>query len=288
MSLASAPAYALAAALLSALATIFIRHGLRGSDPYVGVWINLMVGTVGLWIAVAATGGIGHPTATGVLLFLLAGLIGTVGGRVFRFVSIEKVGPSISAALTNLHPLVAATLAILLLGDPVTVPILAGTAVIVVGTALLSFGGPQRGFRARYLWLPLGSAFCFGIVAILRKVGLGHVGVVMGSAINVTTAMVAFSAFVLASRRGGTMTCDRRSLGWFVAAGVTENLSVFLNVVALGLATVSVVSPLVGSSPIFVLFLSFLFLRDVELLSTRIVIGTLLTVVGVVLITLFR
>ena len=31
---------ALAAALLSAVATIFARQGLRGSDPYTGAWVN--------------------------------------------------------------------------------------------------------------------------------------------------------------------------------------------------------------------------------------------------------
>ncbi len=111
---------ALVAAFSSAGATIFIRQGLRGSTPFAGFWINLAVGTVGLWAAVLATGGIGRVSATGFALFALAGLIGTVGGRLLRFVSIEKVGASISAALTNLNPLISSGLAILLLGERVT------------------------------------------------------------------------------------------------------------------------------------------------------------------------
>ena len=54
---------------------------------------------------------------------------------------------------------------------------------------------------------------------------------------------------------------------------------------ALGLGTVSVVTPLYGASPIFVLLLSFFFLRGVEALSGRVVAGTLLIVLGVYLIT---
>ena len=253
------------------------------------MWINVAVGTFGLWTAVVATGGFGRPTVTGIVLFALAGLIGTVGGRIFRFVSIEKVGPSISAALTNLHPLVATALAILLLGEHVTLPVVAGTMIIVLGTVLLSLGNQGRtGFKTWHLALPLGSAVCFGTVAILRKLGLGHVGVIVGSAINVTTAFVAYTAFMIAAGRGRAMIGDRSGFGWFLAAGVAENSSVFLNVVALGLGTVSVVSPLVGSSPIFVLLLSFLYLRGAEVLTARIIVGTLLTVVGVVLITISR
>jgi hypothetical protein len=52
---------AFASALLTAAATILIRVGLQRHGPYTGFWINLVVGTVGLWLAVALTGGPGHP-----------------------------------------------------------------------------------------------------------------------------------------------------------------------------------------------------------------------------------
>ena len=276
---------ALAAAVSSAGATIFIRQGLRRDNPFTGFWINLVVGTVGLWTAVLLTGGVGRLSVAGFALFALAGLVGTVGGRLLRFISIERVGASISAALTNLNPLFASGLAILLLGERVTAPIVAGTAVIVAGTILLSIGGRRFGVRPRQLALPVLSAACFGVVAVLRKVGLSQMGAVVGSAINVTTALVAFTAFLLASRNRDAMTCRGRSLAHFVAAGVAENTAVFLNVVALSLGTVSVVAPLYGTAPIFVLLLSFFFLRGVEALSGRVVLGTLLIVLGVYLIT---
>ena len=75
------------------------------------------------------------------------------------------------------------------------------------------------------------------------------------------------------------------SLAHFMAAGLTENVGVFMNVVALGMGTVSVVTPLYGTAPIFVLFLAPLFLRDVERVRARVVGGTLLIVLGVYLIT---
>ena len=278
---------ALVAAFSSAGATIFIRQGLRGSSPFAGFWINLAVGTVGLWAAVLATGGVGRVSAAGLALFGLAGLVGTVGGRLLRFVSIEKIGVSISAALTNLNPLISSGLAILVLGERVTASIVTGTVVIVLGTVLLSAGGRRVGVRPAQLALPLLSAACFGVVAILRKVGLSQMGAVPGSAVNVSTALVAFTAFLLVSGNRDALTCRGRSLAHFIAAGIAENAGVFLNVVALGLGTVSVVAPLYGSAPIFVLLLSFFFLRGVEILNGRVVMGTLLIVLGVYLITAF-
>jgi uncharacterized membrane protein len=250
--------------------------------------MNLVVGTAGVWIAVAATGGFGRPSLAGIALFAFSGLIGTVAGRLLRFISIETVGASISAAMINLSPLVSSGLAILFLGERVTAPVLLGTCVIVAGTTLLSAGRRGRGVRLRHLVLPAFSAACFGVVAVLRKVGLSDIAPIPGFAVNVTAALVAFTAFLFATRQTDAMACRGRSLVYFVAAGVAENASVFLVVLGLSVGTVSVVAPLSSVSPIFVLVLSALFLRGVEILDRRIVAGTLLTVAGVYLITALR
>src|SRR3989442_7009346 len=95
---------ALAGALCSAAATIFIRQGLRGGDPYTGFWINVVVGTASLWAVVIVTGGPGHVSVKGALFFVLPGLIGTVGGRLLRFVAIQKVCGPINGPPLNLNP----------------------------------------------------------------------------------------------------------------------------------------------------------------------------------------
>jgi uncharacterized membrane protein len=279
------PILALGAALFSASATILIRQGLRRSDPYTGFWINLIVGVAGLWIAVFATGGMGAVSTRGLLIFALAGLIGTVGGRLLRFLAIEKVGASVSAAVGNLQPMIASGLAILFLGEHVTLPILTGTIVIVIGTVLLSTSGGRAGFRASHIALPLMSAACFGVVQILRKAGLAHMGPVVGTAFNLTTALIAFSAVMLAVGHRGILACRGRTLAYFIAAGVTENAGVFITIIALSLGTVSVVTPLTAATPIFVLLLSPFFLRGLEILNARVVAGTLLIVIGVAVIT---
>jgi DME family drug/metabolite transporter len=156
----SVPALALISALLSAIATILIRQGLVGHSAYTGFWINLAVGTVCLWLGVLFTGGLGSPTPQALLLFVAAGLIGTVAGRLLRFISIEIVGASITAGFMNVTPLVSSGLAIALLGEELTGPIVAGTLVIVLGSMLLSSGGQRLGLRPVQLLLPALSAAC--------------------------------------------------------------------------------------------------------------------------------
>ena len=263
------PVLALVSAVLSAGATIFIRQGLRTSGSFTGFWINVLVGMITLWVAVAVTGGPGPVSAKALGYFVLAGLVGTVAGRLFRFVAIERVGASVAAAVINLNPMIATILAILLLGERVTMPIVVGTLVIMFGTVLLSLSGGRVGFAPRLLWLPILSATCFPII---------------GTALNVTTAAVAFGSFMLATGQRDALVVRGRPLAYFAAAGLMENTAVFLNIVALGMGTVSVVTPLYGSSPIFVLLFSFFFLRGVEVLTVRVVAGTLLIVLGIYLI----
>jgi drug/metabolite transporter, DME family len=279
------PALALASAALSAASTILVRRGYERYGVYTAMWINVAVGTVCVWLAVALTGGVGAPSPAGIAYFALAGLIGTVAGRLLRFMSIETVGASITAALVNLSPLVSTVLAIVFLGERVTATILIGTLVIILGTTLLSSSGRGFSVHPRKLVLPLLSAACFGVVAVLRKVGLGGMAPLPGFAINVTAAFVAFTAFLVASRQTGVMACRGRSLLYFAAAGVAENVGVLMIVLALSLGTVSVVAPLSSVSPIFVLVLSFFFLRGLEILTVRIVLGTLMIVAGVWLLT---
>ena len=276
---------ALAGAIASAGASILIRQGLRGGTTYGGFWVNLAVGTACLWVILVLRGPLEPLRAEGLAYFAAAGLVGTVAGRLLRFLAIEKVGASVTSALNNLFPFISSGLAILLLGEEVTTAIVVGTLVIVAGTVLLSLTGQEMGFRTAHLALPILSATCFGVVAILRKLGLGTMSPVSGFAVNVTTALIAFSLFLVLSGNLRALAATPRSLAYFVAAGLAENLGVFLILVALSQGSVSVVAPLTGTAPIFVLAMSPFFLRGLERPGLRVIAGTALIVLGVYLIT---
>jgi len=240
---------------------------------------------VGLWVATFLLVPVADFQARALPFFIASGLLGTVAGRFLRFVSIDQVGAPVAAAINNLNPFISTGLAILLLGEQVTLPILAGTCVIVLGTIVLSLSGKYVGFRPSALCYPFLSAFCFGSVAIIRKLGLSHAHPVFAFAVNVTAAFIVFTAYLLASGKLSTLRCDRLSLRYFLLAGVTENAGVLLGLIALGLGQVSVVTPLSGTAPLFVLLLSYMYLQGVECLTGQIVAGTVLIVLGVFFLT---
>jgi uncharacterized membrane protein len=276
---------ALSSAMCAALATMLIQRGLRQSNFYAGAWINVVVGAIAAWSATLLLVPWQAYTWRAVPYFVFSGVVGTAGGRLFRVLAIQKVGAPVAAAINNLAPLVATGLAILLLGEHVTPPILGGTLVIVAGTILLSLSGRYVGFRVRDLAYPFIAASCFGTVAIVRKLGLSTAGPLFDAAINVTAALVASTAFVAASGNLGSLRCDRRSLLYFIAGGIAENSGVFLVLLALGFGEVSVVIPLAGTAPLFVLLIAYFLPSEGARLNWRVVAGAVLIVLGVVLLT---
>jgi transporter family protein len=279
--LATPHVMALSSALCTASATILIQRGLRGSSFYAGAWINVVVGTIAAWSAAVWLVPVEEFTWRAVPYFALSGLIGTTGGRLFRILAIEKVGAPVASAVNNMTPLVASVLAILLLGERVTLPIVGGTLVIVAGTVLLSLSGRYTGFRVRHLAYPFIAASCFGTVQILRKLGLASAGPLLGATINVTAALIAVTAFVAASGNLGSLRCSRRSLLYFIGGGIAENGGVFLLLLALGFGDVSVVIPLAGTAPLFVLGLAYVIPSERSKLGWRIIAGVALIVLGV-------
>ncbi|HKZ04272.1 MAG TPA: EamA family transporter [Methylomirabilota bacterium] len=276
---------ALGSALFSAAASLLIQQGLRRSNFYAAFWINVAVGVVGLWSAVLLL----IPPATWnwrtAHYFLASGLIGTAGGRLFRVLAIDKVGAPVATSILNMTPLFATVFAVAILGERVTLPIMAGTLVIVAGTVLLSLSGKYVGFPPRHLIYPLLGASCFGAVQVIRKLGLSPTGPVFDAAINTSAGLIAATAFVLATGNWGALRCDRRSLLYLIGGGVAENTGVFLLIVALGFGDVSVVTPLIGTAPLFVLALTSVLPGARRPMGWRVVTGSVLVVLGVFLLT---
>lgn len=81
---------------------------------------------------------------------------------------------------------------------------------------------------------------------------------------------------------------DRRAMGPFLIAGTFETAGILLVIVALSVGHVVVVSPIVASSPLWIVLRSWLFLRDIERLTLREILGAVCVVARTVAISIVR
>jgi len=80
----------------------------------------------------------------------------------------------------------------------------------------------------------------------------------------------------------------RQALWPFLIAGSFETLGILLVIVALSAGQVVVVSPIVATSPLWILLGTWLFLRGIEALTLRTVLGAVCVVSGTIAISLVR
>ena len=78
---------------------------------------------------------------------------------------------------------------------------------------------------------------------------------------------------------------SREGFMFYFCAALIATLAQVANFIALGRGQLSVIIPLLNTTPLFTVSFSAVFLRNVETVNLRVVLGAVLMVAGVVLIT---
>jgi len=274
------------AAFCFAASMILINRGVLALDYFRGLLINLGVNALFLLFYVVLFVGRIDLWAPANLIFVLVGIFVPGVARYFMFKGMERLGASITSCLTNATPLFATVFAISFLQERPTVTNLLGTLSIVSGIIALSWQGANKTWRTSDLLFPLTAAFLFAARDNLVRFGLLHIdSPIVGAAIAATTSFVTMSAIYIAFEKKQPLgTSAPRGVVLFAVAGFMNFLSYVFAYTALSMERVSLISPLVNGSSLFILPLSALFLKDVEQLTPRKIGAVLLVIVGVFLI----
>ena len=279
---------ALGAALSYAISGISAKRGLRYSTPITVTLVSVAIHAVTLWIGLLVFRGIPEVSSWVLFLFLLSGLLQPLL-RFLTYAGIHLVGAAAGTTLRGSHPLFSTSLAIFFLGEPVSLAVIAGTTLIVAGVTLISWQADQRAasFRWRHLAYPLGAAVLAGVSHPLRRytLSLANEPLYLAAVIGIVALPWLASATLLPGQKQKPVW-DRRAVGPFLLAGTFETLGILLVILALSVGHVVVVSPIVATSPLWIVLGAWLFLRDVEKLNWRTVAGAMAVVSGTVAISL--
>ena len=275
-------------AICYAAALVSSRRGLQYSTPDTVTLVSILVQNITLWSAVFFTGGIPRVSWTAVGIFCIVGTF-QMGVRLLAYTGVLKIGASRSSALQSISPLISATLAIAILKEPATSPIIGGTFLVVCGVMLVSWKAERElpSFRWWHLLLPIGAACLTGMNHPLRRYAFSLSNEpFFFSAFMGLVSLVGFSIYRLVSPRRQTLEWNRSGLWPFFWTGVFETFSILLIMTSLSLGRVVVVAPIASTYPVWALIGAKLFLRNVEKITVKTMLGILSVVAGTVAILL--
>ena len=280
-------------ALLSALLFGAMSVGLRiGLGRYPDVELATVATIAGALVVVLVAAAVEAPFrgvhAGAAWPFLLAGLLQPGVGQLFVTKGIELAGASRSSVVFGMAPLISVTIALLVLGEPASAPLIVGAVLIVGGGVELA---RERAKPEHVRRFGLVLAFVATVLFATRDNLLRHlaVGTPVPPAIAALAALLG-GALVIGPALGPRLrghTIVRPSLP-FLVVGVFFGLSYVALFEAYYRGRVTVVSPLIATESLWGIVLSIIFIREVEVVGRRLVIGALLVVAGGVLITAFR
>jgi drug/metabolite transporter (DMT)-like permease len=134
-----AVAFALAAAVSWAFSAVSVRVALRYMPATTGTFLSLLSGLVLMLLVVAAfeRERLEELTLAATGIFAAVGLFNFILGRYLNFLSISHLGVARATPLTASTPLFAALMAVVLLGEGLSVPTVLGTALVLAGIYLV-------------------------------------------------------------------------------------------------------------------------------------------------------
>ena len=275
---------ALTAAVFFGSSVLLARLGLRYVDAQTGSMISIMT-TTGIYTCVAPfVVKAEYFRSPGIWIFVASGCIHPLVSQAMSFEATRRVGATVSSTIGSTSPWFSSLAAVVLLGEEMTWPIIVGTLATVGGAMVLtSRGRAPRAYAVGSLLYAFAAAVIRGTNTLTGKFGLQILPVPFMAAW--VSFMVSCTGSVLVYRvRKGRLPFDlaRGGLKWFGLTGCCISAAIFCFYFALRGGSVVTIGPIVAAYPLVTLILTLL-LRQ-EILSWRVMLGTVIVVAGVVLI----
>jgi drug/metabolite transporter (DMT)-like permease len=226
--------------------------------------------------------------AAGAWPFALAGLLSPGGAQIFVTRAIRAAGASRTSVVLGAAPLVAVTIALILLDEPLRWALLAGAVLIVAGGLELAWerGRPDHVRRAGLLLAFVGTVLFAARDNLLRWLAVDTSVPAGVAAVASLLGGLLLLALVLLPRLRRPPSVH--AVMPFLGVGVVFGLSYVSLFEAYYRGRVTVVSPLIATESLWGVVLSVIFIRRTELVGRRLLAGTILIVAGGVLIGAFR
>ncbi|MDH3444432.1 MAG: DMT family transporter [Deltaproteobacteria bacterium] len=267
--------------------SVLVRFGLRRSNIFAAMFVSYAVAVACVWSYLIATTSLEFLKSPVMIYYVISGCLQPLFARALYYEGITRIGVARAGPLRGVEPLFAAMIAVTFLNERPGLSVYLGTVLIVASLWLLS-GRQEGGAKWRLIdaAFPIGAALISTISQTLRKQALAIIpDPFIASAVVTTVSLFLLLAFVFTTGRKSELRMERRSFMFFFIAALVAVSAQIANFIALGRGQLSVIIPLLNTTPLFAVFFSALFLRQIETVNSRVIFGAILMVVGVVFIT---
>lgn len=283
-------AYVLITAILRGLSTIPTRKGLQNSNPNTSALTYLAFNTVMLWGMTLLLYPVDQLSLAGLWYFVLAGICAPGLARTFRDTGIDRLGVTVATPIVSTNTLFSVVIAVIFLGEEITLPLVAGALMIFLGVNLITWhNGRHSSWNRRDIVYPLVAALLFASSTNFRKVGLNKIGYPLaGAAITSTVSLLVLTLSIAASKLrnpgGQALILNREALKHFSVSSIISSVAYIFYFMALSSSNITHIQPIAGTNPLWAILFSRMFLRGTETITPRIIVGTVIIVAGVALI----
>jgi drug/metabolite transporter (DMT)-like permease len=277
-------------ALFFGALAVTIRLALaRGIDAEAASLVTTVIACVICAVLALGTGDFAKVSWGDTWPFFLTGLFAPGISQILFTRSVGVIGPSRTAIVVGISPVLSAAIAVTLLGEPLHVALIFGTLLVVAGgTLLVSERGGPSALLSLGVTLSLGAAVLFSIRDNLVRWaarGTDVPGFVAATASLVSATVVI--GLVVASRPEARRRVARAAVP-FVPSGLVYGISYACLYTAFDRGRVTIVAPLVATESLFAVLISIVVLRRTERIGPRLLLAAALVVGGGALISSFR
>jgi len=235
-----------------------------------------------------------------------AGIVHFVLGRYANYRATKAVGVNLTGPVQDVNILLSIVLAVVFLHESLTPLMMLGIVLVALGPVFTwerrkakepaaehAPGPPKLAFTPAYgegFFFAAVSAVAYGSSPILVRLGMEGGGLGRGVAAGLISYIAATAVVVVMLAWPGSvqqvLSTRRREFNWFMIAGLFVGIAQMLRYMALALAPVSIVAPMMRLTSIFRIYFSWLVNREYESFNKGVLTGTIVSLLGAVTLSL--
>jgi transporter family protein len=278
---------AICSAVFAGLTSILAKCGLQEVDSTVATAFRTVVAMAFAWIIVIISGTYVQLDSIdrGTWIFLILSGLATGASWLCYFKALQIGNVNKVVPVDKSSTVMGIMLAIIFLGETLTIPGIIGVVLILVGTLMMIEKKDVEGMESKgssWLFFAIGSAVFAALTSILGKVGMEGIDSNLGTAIRTVVVLGMSWVMIYVSHKQDKMHgIKRRDMMFIILSGLATGASWMFFFGALQIGPASIIIPIDKLSILVTIAFSYIVFK--EKLTRKSAVGLLGIVVGTLL-----